>query len=65
MRHDADMDWPRGLAIGGHDDHFLIVDRVGADYVIGVRAKNGEVMSVYLRSDDIERVIQFISYQEE
>src|SRR6516165_8749385 len=39
----------RGLMVGGHDDHFLIIDRVGADYVLGVRSHNGDVLSVYCR----------------
>ena len=33
----------RGLAVGCHDDCFLIVDRVGQDFVVGVRAHTGEV----------------------
>jgi hypothetical protein len=44
-----------GLAIGGHDGSFLIIDRVGnVDVVIGVRSHAGEVLSVYLMDADIE-----------
>jgi hypothetical protein len=40
----------KGLAIGGHDGSFLIIDRVGnVDVVVGVRSHTGEVLSVYLR----------------
>jgi hypothetical protein len=36
----------KGLAIGGHDGGFLIVDRVGnADAVVGVRSYTGEVVA--------------------
>jgi hypothetical protein len=59
------MRFSRGLALGGHDDHFLIIDRVGSDYVVAVRAKNGDVLSVYLRADDIERVKEFFSRKDE
>jgi hypothetical protein len=51
----------RGLMVGGHDDHFLIIDRVGADYVLGVRSRNGDVLSVYLRTDDIVEVMKFLT----
>jgi hypothetical protein len=51
----------RGLAIGGHDDCFLIVDRVGQDFVVGVRAHTGEVSTVYLLDADIEKLMQFLS----
>jgi len=51
----------RGLAIGGHDDCFLIVDRVGQDFVVGVRAHTGEVSTVYLMDVDIEKLVQFLS----
>ena len=47
--------------VGGHDDHFLIIDRVGIDYVVGVRSHTGEVLSVYLRSEDIAKVAEYIS----
>jgi hypothetical protein len=47
--------------VGGHDDHFLIIDRVGADYVLGVRSLNGDVLSVYLRTDDIVEVVKFLT----
>ena len=52
---------PRGLAVGGHDDCFLIVDRVGQDFVVGVRAHTGEVSTVYLMGVDIEKLVQFLS----
>ena len=51
----------RGLAVGGHDDCFLIVDRVGQDFVVGVRAHTGEVSTVYLLDADIEKLVQFLS----
>ena len=47
----------KGLAIGGHDGSFLIVDRVGnADVLVGVRSHTGEVLSVYLIDADIEKL---------
>ena len=51
----------RGLAVGGHDDCFLIVDRVGQDFVVGVRAHTGEVSTVYLMEVDIEKLVKFLS----
>jgi hypothetical protein len=52
----------RGLAVGGHDGSFLIVDRVGSvGVVIGVRSHTGEVLSVYLLDADIEKVVEFLS----
>jgi hypothetical protein len=30
-----------------------------------VRAKNGDVLSVYLRAGDIERVVEFLSRKDE
>jgi hypothetical protein len=51
-----------GLAVGGHDGSFLVVDRVGSiDVVIGVRTHTGEVLSVYLMDRDIEKVVEFLS----
>jgi hypothetical protein len=50
----------RGLAVGGHDDCFLIVDRVGQDFVVGVRALTGEVLTVYLMNVDIEKLVEFL-----
>jgi hypothetical protein len=51
----------KGLAIGGHDGGFLIVDRVGnADAVVGVRSHTGEVVSVYLMDADIEKLMEFL-----
>ena len=52
---------PRGLAVGGHDRCFLIIDRAGIDYVVGVRSHTGEVLSVYLMDVDIEKVVEFLS----
>ena len=51
----------RGLAVGGHDDCFLIVDRVGPDFVVDVRAHTGEVSTVYLMDVDIEKLVNFLS----
>jgi hypothetical protein len=52
----------RGLAVGGRDGSFLIVDRVGrVDFVVGVRSENGEVLSAYLMEHDIEKLIEFLS----
>ena len=52
----------RGLAVGGHDGCFLIVDKVGrVDFVIGVRSHTGEVVSVYLMNTDIEKVVEFLT----
>jgi hypothetical protein len=51
-----------GLAVGGRDGSFLIVDRVGGvDFVVGVRSHNGEVLSVFLMDHDIEKLIEFLS----
>ena len=50
----------RGFMIGGHDDHFLIIDRVGTDYVVGVRSRTGDVMNVYLMNADIEKLVEFL-----
>jgi hypothetical protein len=55
----------RGLAVGGHDDCFLIVDRVGQDFVVGVRAHTGEVSTVYLMDVDIEKLVKFLSQKGE
>ena len=52
----------RGLAIGGHDGSFVIVDRVGrVDFVVGVRSRTGEVLSVYLMDVDAEKLIKFLT----
>ena len=51
----------RGIAVGGHDGCFLVIDKPGADYVFGVRSHTGEVLSVYLRNDDIEKLVEFLS----
>jgi hypothetical protein len=52
----------KGLAIGGHDGSFLIIDRVGtADVVVGVRSHTGEVLSVYLKDADIDKLMEFLS----
>ena len=55
----------RGLAVGGHDDCFLVVDRSGHDFVLGVRARTGEVLSVYLSDLDIEKLVQFLSRKDD
>jgi hypothetical protein len=50
-----------GLAIGGHNGSFLIIDRVGrVDFVVGVRSHTGEVLSVYLMDIDIEKLVEFL-----
>ena len=54
----------RGLAVGGHDDCFLIVDRVGQDFVVGVRDHTGEVLTVYLMDADIEKLVEFLSQKQ-
>jgi len=52
----------RGLAIGGHDGSFLIIDRVGSvDVVVGVRSHRGDVLSVYLMDADIMKLMEFLS----
>ena len=52
----------RGLAIGGHDGSFLIVDRArGVDFVVAVRSHTGEVLSVYLADADIDKLMEFLS----
>jgi len=51
---------PRGLAVGGRDGCFLIVDRVAMDFVVGVRSHTGEVLSVYLMDADIEKLVKFL-----
>ena len=51
----------KGLAIGGLDGSFLIIDRVGnVDVVIGVRSHAGEVLSFYLMDADIEKLAEFL-----
>jgi hypothetical protein len=52
----------RGLVVGGHDGSFLVVDRVDIlGCVFGVRSHTGEVLSIYLRNDDIEKLVEFLS----
>jgi len=52
----------KGLAIGGHDGSFLIIDRVArADFVVGVRSHTGELMSVYLMDADIQKLMEFLT----
>jgi len=52
----------RRLVVGGRDGSFLVIDRVDiTDYVFGVRSHTGEVLSVYLRNDDIEKLVGFLS----
>jgi hypothetical protein len=56
----------RGLAVGGHDGSYLILDRVGkVDFVFGVRSHTGEVFSVYLMDRDIKQVVEFVSGKED
>jgi hypothetical protein len=51
----------QGLAIGGHDGSFLVVDRVArSDCVVGIRDPDGEVRSVYLTNVDIEKLVEFL-----
>jgi hypothetical protein len=51
----------QGLAIGGHDGSFLVVDRVAcSDCVVGIRGPDGEVLSVYLTNVDIEKLVEFL-----
>ena len=52
----------RGLVVGGQDGALLVIDRVDmTDYVFGVRSHTGEVLSIYLRNDDIEKLVEFLS----
>jgi len=51
--------------VGGHYDCFLVVDRSGHDFVLGVRAHTGEVLSVYLKDLDIEKLVQFLSRKDD
>jgi hypothetical protein len=56
---------PRGLAVGGHDGCFFVIDRVGGtDFVLGVRSHTGDVLSVYLMDVDIQKVVEFVSQKE-
>jgi hypothetical protein len=56
----------KGLAIGGHDGSFLIIDHVGnLDVVVGVRSHTGEVLSVYLMDADIEKLMGFLRRKHE
>jgi len=51
----------QGLAVGGHDGSFLVVDRVArSDCVVGIRGPDGEVLSVYLTNVDIEKLVEFL-----
>ena len=50
------------VVVGGHDCSFLVIDRVDtADYVFEVQSHTGEVLSVYLRNDDIEKISELLS----
>ena len=54
-------DASRGLAVGGHDGSFLVVDRVAhSDCVVGIRGPDGEVLSIYLTNVDIEKLVEFL-----
>ena len=51
----------QGLAVGGHDGSFLVVDRVAcSDCVVGIRGPDGEVLSVYLTNVDVEKLVEFL-----
>jgi hypothetical protein len=51
----------QGLAVGGHDGSFLVVDRVArSDCVVGIRGPDGEVLSVYLTNVDIEKLVEYL-----
>ena len=52
----------RGFIVGGHDGSLLVIDRVDmVDCVFGVQSHTGEVLSVYLRNDDIEKIAEFLT----
>jgi hypothetical protein len=56
----------QGLAVGGHDGSFLVVDRVTcSDCVIAVRGPDGEVLSVYLTNVDIEKLVEFLGQKDD
>ena len=51
----------QGLAVGGHDGSFLVVDRVArSDCVVGIRGPDGEVLTVYLTKLDVEQLIEVL-----
>ena len=51
----------QGLAVGGHDGSFLVIDRVAcSDCVVGIRGPDGEVLSVYLTNVDIDKLVEFL-----
>jgi hypothetical protein len=51
----------QGLALGGHDGSFLVVDRVArSDCVVAIRGPDGEVLSAYLTNVDIEKLVEFL-----
>ena len=51
----------QGLAVGGHDGSFLVVNRVAcSDCLVGIRGPDGEVLSVYLTNVDIEKLVEFL-----
>ena len=52
----------REIIVGGHDGSFLVIDRVDmVDCIFGVRSHTGEVLSVYLRNEDIEKIVELLS----
>jgi len=56
----------QGLAVGGHDGSFLVVDRVAcSDCLVGIRGPDGEVLSVYLTNVDIEKLIEFLGQKDD
>jgi hypothetical protein len=51
----------QGLAVGGHDGSFLVIDRVAcSDCVVAIRGPDNEVLSVYLTNVDIEQLVEFL-----
>ena len=56
----------QGLAVGGHDGSFLVVDRVAcSDCVVGIRGPDGEVLSVYLTNVDVEKLVEFLGQMDD
>ena len=51
----------QGLAVGGHDGSFLVIDRVAcSDCVVAIRGPDNKVLSVYLTNVDIEQLVEFL-----
>jgi hypothetical protein len=51
--------------VGGHDDCFLIIDRVGQDFVVGIPSSYRRVLTIYLMDVDIEKLVQFFSQKQD